>query len=61
MVFVDENCIWCGICASIASNIFEMGDDWLSHVIKQPETQEEHDSVDEAIAACPVAAIHKEK
>lgn len=30
-------------------------------VIKQPETKEEHDAVDQAIAGCPVQAISNEK
>jgi ferredoxin len=29
----------------------------MSHIIKQPETEEEISSTKDAIAACPVAAI----
>jgi ferredoxin len=59
MVSVNEKCIWCGMCAAIASDIFQMWDDGLSHVAKQPETPEENAMVDDSISACPVEAISK--
>lgn len=56
MVSVDENCIGCGVCESIAGKIFKV-EDGMSHVIQQPETDEEIASTKDAIAACPVNAI----
>jgi len=56
MVLVDENCIWCGVCESIAWSIFKI-ENGMSHVIKQPETEEEINATKDAISACPVAAI----
>jgi ferredoxin len=58
MVSVNEDCIACGICWFQASSIFSV-EGWISHVIKQPETQEEKDAVKSAIEACPVAAIQE--
>ncbi len=56
MVLVDENCIGCWVCESVAWSIFKV-EDGMSHIIKQPETEEEISSTKDAIAACPVAAI----
>lgn len=56
MVFVDDTCIGCWICESMAWSIFKI-DDWMSHVIKQPETDEEKTATKESIEACPVNAI----
>lgn len=59
MVFVDENCIGCRMCESYAPAIFKIEDDWLSHVIKQPENDQEITETKTAIEGCPVAAIHQ--
>lgn len=56
MVYVDENCIGCGVCENMAWSIFKV-EGGFSHVIKQPETQEEITSTQDAIWACPVVAI----
>lgn len=55
MVKVNEKCIGCGVCESIAKTIFKI--DGISKVIKQPETPEEITACEQAKSACPVAAI----
>ena len=52
--YVDHDlCIGCGVCPSVCPEVFEMGDDGLSHVIVDtvPEDAEE---------SCPVDAIKVE-
>ena len=56
MVFVNENCISCGVCEAMAPMIFKV-EDGTSKVIKQPETPEDKDSYQQAKSACPVEAI----
>ena len=52
-VKVEENCIGCGACTLVASDIFEMKDG--KAITKVPETDDE-DVVD-ASESCPVNAI----
>lgn len=58
MVFVNETCIGCGVCESIAEWIFKV-EDGMSHVIKQPENEAENAATKDAIGACPVNAIQE--
>ena len=54
MVKIDkEKCIGCGACASICSEIFEIGDDGKAKV----KAQKNISCVKEAIGSCPVDAI----
>lgn len=55
--YVDENCIGCGLCAGEAPENFEMGDDDLAYVKKQPSGKEETDACASAMESCPVDAI----
>lgn len=56
MVKVNQDeCIGCGTCASICSEVFEMGDDNKAHV----KSGAHADCIDEAIESCPVDAISK--
>ena len=48
---VNEDCIGCGLCESVAPEVFEIGDDGLAHAI------EEEDAAQEACDGCPVTAI----
>ena len=57
MAKVNENCIGCQVCVSLAPEIFAMKDDGHSNAIKQPSTPEEQANFENAKAACPVAAI----
>ncbi len=58
MVFVNDNCISCGVCEFAAPTIFKI-ESGMSHVVKQPETQEEKDATQNAISSCPVGAIQE--
>ena len=56
MVKVDKKlCIGCGTCASICSEVFEMGKDKKAQVKK--DAKEDSPCVDEAIEMCPAGAI----
>jgi ferredoxin len=56
--FVDENCIACDSCISIAPDHFAMNED-SSHAYtqKQPENPEEEQLCEDAKASCPTDAI----
>ncbi len=53
---IKEECIACGVCADIAPEVFEMGDDVaLVKIDEVPES--EQDAVREAAESCPTEAI----
>lgn len=55
---VDQDlCTGCGLCAQICPEVFEIGDDGYSHVIKGADAG--LPCVDEAIDQCPVGAISR--
>ncbi|QFR39686.1 ferredoxin [Candidatus Gracilibacteria bacterium 28_42_T64] len=54
-VYVNEDCIGCSACVAICGEVFDLDDEgkaFSKKGIKQSE------SVDDAISACPVNAIH---
>lgn len=53
-----ETCIGCGVCASVAPDVFEMQDDGKAHVIKEEGFDES--AVQNAADQCPVQAIKLE-
>lgn len=54
-------CIGCGVCTSIASSIFAIGDDGLAENILGEEVPAElEDAAQEACESCPVSAIEVE-
>ncbi len=56
--YVDTSCIDCDVCRDTAPANFtrnEVGQ--YSYVCKQPETAEERQLCEEALASCPVEAI----
>ena len=55
LVVDSINCIGCGACVGIDPKHFDFDDSGLSNVISQDNLDDE--SVNEAIAACPVSAI----
>jgi len=55
--YVDEECIACGACVSEAPNNFEMNDDDMAYVKKQPEGDDELKACENAKEECPVEAI----
>ena len=56
--YVDENCIACDSCISIAPDHFTMNED-SSHAYaqKQPENPEDEQLCEDAKASCPTDAI----
>lgn len=56
--YVDENCIACDSCVSIAPDFFAMAEDGkYACVIKQPATAEDETICQDAKAACPTDSI----
>jgi ferredoxin len=56
--YVDENCIACDSCISIAPDFFMMNDDSShAYVSKQPGTPEEEQACEDSKASCPTDAI----
>lgn len=54
-------CIGCGLCTSLASEVFGFGDDGLAENIHGEEVPAGlEDSVKEAAEGCPVSAIETE-
>lgn len=60
-VVSQDNCIGCGLCPSIAPDVFEMKDDGKAHVIADPVPKGSEDAAKEAKSSCPVSAIAAEE
>lgn len=61
-VIVDEDlCEGHGRCETAAPEVFELGDDDLSHVLVDDVPEELRAKVENAIRLCPRQAIHWEK
>jgi ferredoxin len=57
-VIVDpETCLGCGICESIAPDVFVLGDEIYAKVILNPIPEQMRDVVEEAVSECPEEAI----
>lgn len=52
---VNASCIGCGACVAVASEVFEMNEEWLS--VAKALDNYEWKNVDDAISVCPVNAI----
>lgn len=56
--YVDVTCIYCDLCRAVAPTVFaEDKDSGIAYVLKQPETDEEHELAREALEGCPTASI----
>lgn len=58
-----DACIGCGLCTSIASEVFAFGDDGLAENVLGNETEipeEAQANVQEAADSCPTSAIETE-
>jgi len=61
-VIVDyARCTGLGICESMAPDIFEVNDDGALVLLKEDITDEELQSVEEAVAGCPTEALRIER
>jgi ferredoxin len=61
-VSVDfAKCTGLGICESMAPNIFEVDDDGKLLLLKDDITDDELQSVEEAVAGCPTEALRIER
>lgn len=52
-----DGCISCGLCASICSEVFRMGDDGPAEVYVDEVPESAVDSAKEAEESCPVSVI----
>ena len=52
-----ETCIGCGLCPSIAPEVFEMRDDGKAHEIVDEVSKENEGVAQESADQCPVSAI----
>lgn len=57
----QDKCLRCGMCTGIAMDIFEFDDEGNIVAHTENVTEENKDSVDDAINSCPVGAISKEE
>lgn len=55
--YVNETCIGCSACVAICGEVFDLDDEWKAFAKDWMDTSNA-DSIDDAIAACPVNAIH---
>jgi ferredoxin len=56
--YVDDQCIACDACVVEAPDFFTMNDDdGHAYVMKQPQSPQELEDAENALACCPVAAI----
>jgi ferredoxin len=59
--YVDQDaCIGCELCVATAPDVFEMNDEGKAHAVADT-TEENKESVQEAIDGCPVGAIREEE
>lgn len=55
---VDEDlCIGCALCEDLCPDVFQIGDDGLSHVITQAPGPDLYDCIRDAESSCPTEAI----
>lgn len=52
-----ENCISCGLCASICPEVYQMAEDGLAHVHADPVPESAEAAAKEAADSCPVSVI----
>jgi len=52
-----ETCTGCTLCADIAADVFEMGDDGLAHAKAEEVPAASEAAAQEAAGSCPVSAI----
>lgn len=55
-----DNCIGCGACAAICSEVFEIDDEGISVAKVEEVKEEDKQAVQDAIDSCPTGAIETE-
>ena len=55
--FVDDTCIDCDLCRTVAPDHFNRSDNGYSYVAVQPQTEQEMRDCQAALRDCPVEAI----
>lgn len=55
-----DNCIGCGACAAICSEVFEIDDEGISVAKAEEVKEEDKQAVQDAIDSCPTGAIEAE-
>lgn len=58
-VFVNDNCIGCGLCAGTCPEVFSLGDAGTAVAIEGEVPAEALDTAAEAMEGCPVGAIEE--
>lgn len=53
---IEDQCIGCGQCEGTCSDVFQIGDDGISHVVGEV-TEELKEDVEMAASGCPTDAI----
>lgn len=57
-IIVDETrCAGHGLCENIAEDIFEVGDDGMTHLRQETVGEDRRAELEEAVAACPTRAL----
>lgn len=54
-----DNCIGCGACEAINSEVFQLDDDGISTVVCKDFKKIDEEVLTEAIESCPTAAIER--
>ena len=55
-----DTCIGCGLCPTIAPEVFDMDDDGKAHTIVEEVPENSKEAAKEGGGSCPVAAISVE-
>jgi ferredoxin len=56
----QDKCLRCGMCTGTAMDVFSFDDEGNIKVNEENITEENKDSIEDAINSCPVGAISKE-
>lgn len=54
-----EKCIGCGLCVSLCSEVFEIGEDGKSEIKSNVNLERNKEKIKEAKESCPVGAIEE--
>ena len=58
-LFINPGCIGCGLCESIAPEVFEVRD--VSRIKEGVQYDQYEDKIEKAVQSCPVGVIKYEK